>query len=237
MRCDLVHLKLWEEATQMKFVSSAELVMSLLAKAFTPFGSDAVVVNFDVPRGPHGSFTQFGLPERLSNLFSTKNYLQLSPVRRLARSSFLPALWTQDTWTHETDPRAREVMQLLSSFGFREGCVIPVRGPHGLEADVSLTGRRMTLPAEHALSAYLLAYCGFARLCDLLDYRRHGRLLTRRDQDVLLFSARGLSTAEIAKEFGISDRTVEEHVRHACRRLGAANRTQAVAIAVRNGLI
>jgi two-component system, NarL family, nitrate/nitrite response regulator NarL len=61
--------------------------------------------------------------------------------------------------------------------------------------------------------------------------------LTARERDVLELLAEGLHLEVIAGRLGIGLETVRTHVRHASDRLGAANRTQAVAIAIRRGLI
>jgi len=61
--------------------------------------------------------------------------------------------------------------------------------------------------------------------------------LTARERDVLELLARGLRHEQIAERLGIGSETVRSHVRNASERLGAVNRTQAVAIAVRHGLI
>jgi LuxR family quorum sensing-dependent transcriptional regulator len=218
--------------------SNAEYILKLLARAFAPFGSTAILVNIDLPRGPPGLFAHIGLPDELSAVFANTPYLQVSPIGRLARHSFVPVRWTKETWVNDSDPRAREVMQVVASFGLHEGCVIPVRGPRGLEADVSLAGDKMTIGEDYRPFVHCLAYYGFVRLHRLLVVPRRLRLpLTPRDRDVLVLSARGKSTAEIATTMGIAERTVEEHVRHACRRLGARNRTHAVAIAIRDALI
>lgn len=61
--------------------------------------------------------------------------------------------------------------------------------------------------------------------------------LTAREADVLTLLAEGLSHDEIGERLAISSETVRTHVRKACARLGAATRTQAVATALRLGLI
>ncbi|MGP0090646.1 MAG: MEDS domain-containing protein [Xanthobacteraceae bacterium] len=61
--------------------------------------------------------------------------------------------------------------------------------------------------------------------------------LTPREREVLGWVARGKSTREISEILGIAGRTVDEHVRVAGRKLGAANRTHAVAIAFREGVV
>ena len=62
-------------------------------------------------------------------------------------------------------------------------------------------------------------------------------VLTEREASVLTLLAEGLTHEEIGARLSISAETVRTHVRKACARLGAATRTQAVATAIRMGLI
>lgn len=61
--------------------------------------------------------------------------------------------------------------------------------------------------------------------------------LTSRETEVLERLAEGLPNKAIAARLGISDQTVKFHVASICGKLGAANRTDAVRLAVRRGLI
>ena len=61
--------------------------------------------------------------------------------------------------------------------------------------------------------------------------------LTQRELDVLGLLAEGLQHEEIGRRLGISSETVRTHLRKASDRLGASTRTQAVATALRMGLI
>ena len=54
---------------------------------------------------------------------------------------------------------------------------------------------------------------------------------------MLTWVARGKSAWEIGEILDITKRTVDEHVHTAVRKIGAANRAHAVAIAVRDRLI
>lgn len=61
--------------------------------------------------------------------------------------------------------------------------------------------------------------------------------LTPRQKDILLSMSRGLSNPDITKELGICRDRVKEHVDAILAKLGAANRTEAVAIALRKHLL
>ncbi|HEV2790430.1 MAG TPA: response regulator transcription factor [Solirubrobacterales bacterium] len=61
--------------------------------------------------------------------------------------------------------------------------------------------------------------------------------LTRRQREILQLLADGESTTVAARELDLSEETVKTHTKNALARLGARNRTHAVAIAVREFLI
>jgi DNA-binding NarL/FixJ family response regulator len=61
--------------------------------------------------------------------------------------------------------------------------------------------------------------------------RLAGLGLTRREAIVLAGVARGRSNADVARDLGVSERTVGKHLQRTYRKLGVANRSQAAAIA------
>ena len=61
--------------------------------------------------------------------------------------------------------------------------------------------------------------------------------LTHRELDVLMHVAGGRRNKEIASVLAISEDTVKTHLKHIIDKLGARDRTEAVTIAVRRGII
>jgi DNA-binding NarL/FixJ family response regulator len=61
--------------------------------------------------------------------------------------------------------------------------------------------------------------------------------LSPREREVLQLMARGLQNKEIAAELVISERTVKFHVSSILGKLGAGNRTEAVTMALQQGII
>jgi DNA-binding NarL/FixJ family response regulator len=61
--------------------------------------------------------------------------------------------------------------------------------------------------------------------------------LTQRQREILQLLANGESTTVAARELGLSEETVKTHTKNALARLGARNRTHAVAIALREALV
>jgi len=61
--------------------------------------------------------------------------------------------------------------------------------------------------------------------------------LTERERDVLRHVADGNRNREIGEKLRISEETVKVHLKHIMEKLGASDRTEAVTIAVRRGII
>jgi DNA-binding NarL/FixJ family response regulator len=61
--------------------------------------------------------------------------------------------------------------------------------------------------------------------------------LTERETEVLKHVANGNRNRDIANHLFISEETVKVHIKHIMEKLGASDRTQAVAIAIRRGII
>ena len=61
--------------------------------------------------------------------------------------------------------------------------------------------------------------------------------LTARELDVLRHAVEGTRNRDIAKKLFISEETVKVHIKHILEKLGASDRTQAVAVALRRGIV
>lgn len=61
--------------------------------------------------------------------------------------------------------------------------------------------------------------------------------LTRREREVLQMLASGVANKEMAAQLAISEHTVKFHIASILGKLGAENRTEAVALGIRRGLV
>jgi DNA-binding NarL/FixJ family response regulator len=61
--------------------------------------------------------------------------------------------------------------------------------------------------------------------------------LTGRETQILNYIAQGYLNKQIATELGISEQTIKNHVTSILRKLNATARTEAVVLAIKQGLI
>jgi two-component system, NarL family, response regulator LiaR len=64
-----------------------------------------------------------------------------------------------------------------------------------------------------------------------------GQDLTERERDVLALMVTGLNNTEISEKLVVSPSTIKSHVSHILAKFGVTSRTEAVALAVRHGLV
>jgi DNA-binding NarL/FixJ family response regulator len=93
-------------------------------------------------------------------------------------------------------------------------------------------GRSGRLPADSVRSVLNFAGHSDAKTAAL---RPDG--LTKREAEVLVEIARGLTTREIAGRFGISSKTMDKHTENLFRKIGVRSRTAAALYAMEKGLL
>ncbi len=76
-----------------------------------------------------------------------------------------------------------------------------------------------------------------AQVADNLAQHYSGDSLSEREVEVLRRMAEGDRNRDISEQLSISEETVKVHIRHIMDKLGAKDRTQAVAIGIRRGVI
>ena len=97
-----------------------------------------------------------------------------------------------------------------------------------------MAGRELiqAIRAVHAGERYIPAQVG-VRLAE--SFPRHG--LSSREIEILEHVAAGLRNKEIAYELGLSENTVNAHVKHILEKLHVSDRTHAVTTALKRGII
>lgn len=70
-----------------------------------------------------------------------------------------------------------------------------------------------------------------------INQRKMGSVITPREAEIIYLASLGKTNKEIAHALKISENTVKTHISKIIKKLGASNRTEAVVIAIRDGVI
>jgi DNA-binding CsgD family transcriptional regulator len=159
-----------------------------------------------------------------------------SPIIGRLRSSTIPFLVDLD------DPEGArsdgDMKALFTSGKMQRFAVFPVSDPEGQRGAVSFYGDRPLLNEQEMMEFALLSIHLFDRLYQIgRSDHKPGEGLTEREIDCLNWTAAGKTSAEISEILGLSEHTVNHYLNRATRKLDTVNRTQAVAKALRTGII
>lgn len=118
------------------------------------------------------------------------------------------------------------------------GLQIPIFGPLGLEGAMSLGGKQIDASRQARLALGLIATAAFFSAHRLLESTAETvGPLSDREREVLAWTAAGRRQTAIAATLGLSERTVENHLRRIRKRLGVTTTAQAIRVAIRSGEI
>lgn len=158
------------------------------------------------------------------------------------KNNVRPLVW-QCQPTKLEDPDERRFFGLAADFGVTGGITIPIhqmdRSTYGnltlffnQDSGNWLDQLNTSSSDLHVATLYL-----HTRLSDIQPSHKDVPVLSPREQDCILFLAHGFQTAQIADRLTLSDATVNEYIQNARRKLNARTRSEAVALAVRMGLV
>jgi DNA-binding NarL/FixJ family response regulator len=102
-------------------------------------------------------------------------------------------------------------------------------------ADELVNAARLALEGKAVIHPQLTR--AFIEEVQLAEKRPDVAPLSKREKEILQKVAYGATTKEVAHDLGISPHTVKTHLERIFEKLGANDRAQAVAIAIRTGLV
>ncbi|WP_375414574.1 autoinducer binding domain-containing protein [uncultured Bradyrhizobium sp.] len=175
-------------------------------------------------------------PDQWSRRYFSKGYLFEDPTIQRVTSSTEPFLWSELEASCRDDASAKRVMAEAREFHLGFGFTVPMFTLDGQSAGFSIASDRGELPVHFRRRLQLLAMYSFGRALSLADTPPPVKL-TPREADVLQWIAEGKSDWEISRILHVSEHLVDKMARHIRSKLGASNRTQAVAQALRLRII
>lgn len=183
-------------------------------------------------------------PAGYDSIYYDPVIFRTDPVMQTLKTSNLPVVWDQSFYVSRGQGEHYEEM---SGFGMKRGisaalhmpggkhCVVGFDGPDGTEAMspklLASSLGQLQLVLVHTEAAFRpLALAQF-------DDSDHHEALTPRERECLIWSAAGKTAWEIGQILALSEKTVGKYLDQVNRKLQCVTKAQAVAKAIRLGII
>ena len=213
-----------------------------------PWGFDSFVCGLACVPAPTRSAQLYvfaTLPDEWLRIYGANDYIEVDP--RIAISHDRPTItpWSGAELAGRSE-RGDAFLRDAARFGIRSGSCFTLHNAYNDRVMIGYNSTRERTLAED-LEPYLGDLYSFgmhfqpvfmrAVIERGLPSRLRGAHLTRREIEALSYVAFGLTANDIAPKMSITPRTVRFHVDSACTKMGVLNREEAIALAVKGGLI
>ena len=215
-------------------------LFALTKEAIAAAGSSSAIVISNYPDGFAESYLRLGRQA-------------VDPVLALAADTITALLWDDVVAGRSLSAEQRALDAERREAGLHDEVTCPIHGAHGQRfalrfaraepgsCDRSQTGTLQIL-AIHVYYALTRIWADVAKASSPSEsLADHGQAsiaglcaLSQREQEVMLWTARGKSASSISVILDLSENTVNFYVKNAMRKLGTTNRVVAVVLAVRS---
>lgn len=180
-------------------------------------------------------------PRAWQERYLRRGYHAIDPTVQYAKTASAPLAWSRELFAGEAlGALARDTLEI----GLNHGWTQPLHDAKGGFGMLTLARRGGPLGEEELRTKspmmQWLAHVVHQRLFgEFQAWQRNAAMgrLTERELACLRLAAEGGTAAEISRLTGVGERTVNFHMANAISKLGAANKTHAVALAMRLGLL
>lgn len=180
-------------------------------------------------------------PKEFIARYESNHYVQRNPIIIHCQLSIAPLIWGEEVF-HDTP----ELWEGTRAFGLNHGWSQSVHDNKGVVSILSLARSKTPVTAfEFSEKAAHVLW-----LCNQLHTSMTARYLPRQDEpppqamrlsaresEVLKWTAEGKTAFDIGMILSLTTRTVNFHISSAIRKMGASNKTSAVVIATKSGLL
>jgi DNA-binding CsgD family transcriptional regulator len=155
-----------------------------------------------------------------------------------------PYVWSDICSNRKLSQIERRIMDGARDAGLIDGLTIPIHGPFKGVTCISFSthGRRIEkFDQEHMRFVGLLALSRIEQIMTLTETRSRANLpgkgLSAQEIKCLSLAWRGFSSKQIAKQTGLTHRTVDQYLAKAMYKLTARNRADAARLAMEYGFM
>lgn len=177
-------------------------------------------------------------PDEMLKTYDHAGLIFGSPVIERLRQSTNPFTYDADrTNRRRIDGKGAIAAGLFDRHGLSRGAYFPAHNSAGLRGALAFGGTRDALNPREMAELNAMANLIFTEVVELRAGRRPNVALSRREIECLSWASAGKTSVEMSEILGLSEYTVNHYLNRATRKLDAVNRVQAVAKAIRAGLL
>jgi LuxR family transcriptional regulator len=180
-------------------------------------------------------------PRAWQRRYLRRGYHALDPTVEYAKTGVEPMTWSRELFAAEA---LQDLSRDAGAIGFNHGWTQPLhdaRGRFGMltlargDAAIDAAELQLKLP----MMQWLAQVVHDRLFAEFMAWQRNESIgrLTERELACLRLAADGGTSGEISAATGVAERTVNFHMANAIDKLGATNKTHAVALALRLGVL
>ena len=194
------------------------------------------------------SYVYTTLPRQWVERYDQMAYIEVDPRLALTWDSAFPLVWDQGV-ARGLNPKSDAFLDDALRFGIASGICFMFHGPLNTHVIVALnsaisTNDEIRLQAIARNLPYVLMFGHYFHEIFMRSVieagmapRATGAPLSKRECECLTLAVHGMTTEDIAIKLDIRSRTVQFHFDNIRTKLGAANRQEAIAMAVQLGVV
>lgn len=177
-------------------------------------------------------------PDEMLKTYDHAGLVFGSPVIERLRQSTNPFTYDSECVNRRrADGKAAIAASLFERHGLSRGAYFPAHNSAGVRGALAFGGTREAPSPREMAELNAVANLIFTEVVDLRAGRRQNVSLSRREIECLSWASAGKTSVEMSEILGLSEYTVNHYLNRATRKLDAVNRVQAVAKAIRAGLL
>lgn len=219
--------------------NALEICSNEIGQLGTVMRSYHFVDSFNSQVGPLVSIFEVGFPADWMILYEDPVFRSNDPIPDFILSSGRTMTWQQALSCINLNEGQKIFAKALEQHGLIHGIGCPLFGPNGREAYAAFSLGREILPEDGNLIRLIetIAQAGHRKIAVLAERDRTRPRLSKREHQVISWMLRGKSIGDIATIIGCTKTTTDTYVKRLYAKLDVNDRSAALLVALRNGLV
>ncbi len=224
-------------------VVNKEMMNNWFEDLITGLGLEYFCFSFSMPQSmqDNAHFILTNYPENWLNEYSENGYRHIDPFNNHCLESATPIIWADiNNYPRFNTSEYKKYISRLRNYRLDNGLSVALRGK-GCSICILNFNWNIDKSADQVTELALLAQTILPYLFDSAKHLKvvdnQASRLTKREVECVSWAIDGKTSWEISKILGLSERTVVFHMTNLIRKTDTANRQQAIAKALMQGIV